>query len=110
LERRIDNRVAALRWRRRLFLLGPPLAFSVLVTLIFIVRRVDLGTTGASLVALAIFAVAVWCALCLFWAPAARCPRCDHPMGGKLLSAHNVLWVWLPDPRCPACRFRPFDG
>lgn len=100
----LDQRIARLRLRRRMFLLGPPTAFVLLATTLFSVRSLPAWLVGALVLVAAIgSAVSVW------WAPAGRCPSCQNPMGGKWLSAEDVLWVWQARPRCPKCRFDPFE-
>jgi hypothetical protein len=113
-EARLLRGVSGLRWRRRLFLLGPPLAFGVLQAIVFHLHAVVTEgrvTDGVVLLAGAGIALtAGWIGVCLWWAPAATCPKCRTPMGGRLLSAHNVLWVWMKNPRCPRCAFTPFKS
>lgn len=111
LEPTLEKRVQHLRWRRRLFLSGPPLGFVALAATVSVLSQVDPNQnteTQALIIALVILVVAAVCIAALWWAPAAHCPKCDQPMGGKLFSAYNVLWVWFARPRCPKCGFDPF--
>jgi len=97
--------VSRLRWRRRMFLFGPLFGFLIIVTMI---RTQAWVRVGAWLVGAAIAATAVWSALCLWWAPRVRCPRCGDLLGGDWFSARNAVWMWHSRPTCPACKFDPF--
>ena len=109
---RLNARIARLRWRQRLFLYGPLLGFAGLGLTVLTLNTAAVSGGGteaiAPWVAGVVAATAAWCCICLWWAPAALCPRCRLPMGDGLLSPRNGLWMWFSSPRCSKCLFEPY--
>jgi hypothetical protein len=110
------SRVARLRWRSRLFRYGPAAGFAVLATMVLVLKAVNSSTAADShnflgsiwIIGASVVLTWGWCAVCLWWAPAARCPRCDQRMGAGWFSPLNALWMWFSRPICRFCKFDPF--